>query len=54
MKQNFPSTFNINQTNNFQTSYMLNLNANPFITSKPPKKTNNQITNTPLSFHPSQ
>ena len=54
MKQNFPSTFNINQPNNFQTSYMLNLNANPFITSKPPKKTNNQITNTPLSFHPSQ
>jgi CCR4-NOT transcription complex subunit 7/8 len=53
MKQNYPSTFNINQQNNFQTppQYMLNLNANPFMASKPPKKTTNQLNNNSLPFH---
>ena len=55
MKQNFPSSpYNMNQPNNFpsQSPFMLNLNANPFMASKPPKKNaNNQLNNNSLSFH---
>jgi len=62
MKQNFPSSpFNMNQPNNFptQSQYMLNLNANPYMTSKSTKKISQLpntplLTNTPLSFHSSQ
>jgi CCR4-NOT transcription complex subunit 7/8 len=55
MKQNFPSSssYNMNQQNNFQSQspYMLNLNANPFMASKPTKKNMSQISPTPLSYH---
>ena len=47
MKQNFPSSssYNMNQQNNFQSQspYLLNLNANPFMASKPTKKNMSQI-----------
>ena len=55
MKQNYPtSPYNVNQPNNFpsQSPYMLNLNANPFMSSKPNKKNTSQLPNTPLSIHP--
>ena len=59
MNPNFPQNqFNMNQNNNFPSSssssssqYMLNLNANPFMASKPPKKNTSQIPQTSLSHH---
>ena len=57
MKQNFPSSpYNINQPSNFQnqSSFVLNLNANPYMTSKPDKKNNNtQLPNTPINLQQS-
>ena len=57
MKQNFPSSpYNINQPNNFQSQspYMLNLNANPYMTSKSSKKNISQMGSTPLNIHSQQ
>ena len=54
MNQNFPQNqYNLNQNNNFpsQSPYMLNLNANPFMASKPPKKNVSQIPNTTIPHH---
>ncbi len=54
MKQNYQSNnYNMNQPNNYpsQSQYMLNLNANPFMASKPTKKNLSQISPNPLSFH---
>ena len=52
MNQNYPQTqYNMNQNNNYPSSspYMLNLNANPYLVSKPPKKTTSQIPQISLS-----
>ena len=62
MKPNYPSSpYNMNQPNNFsnQSQYMLNLNANPYMTTKSTKKISPisntpLVSNTPLSFHSSQ
>ena len=54
MKKNFPSSpYHISQPNNFQSSpqYMLNLSANPYMASKPPKKNTTQLSNTQMPFH---
>ena len=51
MKQNFQnSQFNMNPQNNYQSpSFVLNLNANPFLAQKSQKKSNIQSTN--INYH---
>ena len=54
MKPNFPSSpYHMNQQNNVpsQPQYMLNLNANPFMTSKSSKKNMPQISNTSINYN---